>query len=200
MTHTSAKDRLRFDRADELATTALLWLGVGATAAYALFVGLDWALRTQVTLTDVPLEVPPESAGVGRIVGPVQADVLVEGVSGPHLALLLASGIVVVAAAAWGALLLTRFLRDLGRGEPFSMANVARLRIVAALLVLVPLTTDMLYAIARAEVMGAAGSGQDAGFMFTFTPAWLVAGLLVAAMAQAFATGTRLRADVDGLV
>ena len=37
-------------------------------------------------------------------------------------------------------------------------------------------------------------------FIVSFTPAWLVAGLLVAAVAQAFAAGSRLQHDVEGLV
>ena len=102
-----------------------------------------------------------------------------------------------LAATVWGAVLLQRLLKDLGRGEPFSRANVSRLRIVALLLMVVPLFADMAYAMARSTLMSA--QGVD-GFVFSFSPGWLLAGILVAAVAQAFASGTTLRADVDGLV
>ncbi len=192
------RDRLRFDRLDRLATVALLWLVVGAAAAYPLFITLDWALRRQVTMTGVPVEVAKGAAGAGEVVGGMtQAHVLVGDVSAGHLALLLAGPVLAVTAAAWGALLLGRFLRDLAAGTPFDRANVTRLRVVALLLVVVPVGTGLVYSIARAEIMDAAGGF---GFLFSFTPAWLVAGLLVAAVAQAFAAGTRLQHDVDGLI
>jgi hypothetical protein len=106
--------------------------------------------------------------------------------------------VLTVAAAVWGAVLLSRFLRDLAGGRPFTPANVTRLRVIALLLMLVPLLLGGgLYGVARAIVMDQAGA---ASFVFSFTPAWLVAGLLVAAVAQAFAAGSRLQDDVDGLV
>lgn len=192
------RDRLRFSRLDELATVALLWLVVGAASAYPLFVTFDWVLRRQVTLTGVPVEVNKGAAGAGEVVGGMtQAHVLVSGVSAGHLALLLIGPVMAVTAAAWGALLVGRFLRDLAAGTPFHPANVTRLWVVALLLILVPVAAGLVYSIASAEIMDAAGAF---GFTFSFTPAWLVAGLLVAAVAQAFAAGTRLQQDVDGLV
>ncbi|WP_299521164.1 DUF2975 domain-containing protein [uncultured Serinicoccus sp.] len=192
------RDRLRFDRLDRLATVALLWLVVGVTAAYPLFITLDWALRRQVTLTGVPVEVDKGAAGAGEVVGGMtEAHVLVGEVSAGHLALLLVGPVLVVAAAVWGAVLVGRFLRDLAAGTPFDVANVTRLRVVALLLMLVPVGAGLVYSIARAEIMDAAGAF---GFIVSFTPTWLVAGLLVAAVAQAFAAGSRLQHDVDGLV
>ena len=198
MTSTPHRDRLRFDRADRITTVVLLWFAVGTTAAYPLFVALDWALRRRVTVTGVPVEVDPGAAGAGEVVsGLVEADVLVGGVSGGHLALILLAPVLTAAAAVWGAVLLSRFLRDLAGGRPFARANVTRLRVIALLLMLVPLLGGGLYGVARAIVLDQAGA---ASFVFSFTPAWLVAGLLVAAVAQAFAAGSRLQDDVDGLV
>ena len=197
------RDRLRFDRFDRLATVAVLWLVIGAAAAYPLFITLDWALRRRVTLTGVPVDVDKGAAGAGEVVGAMtQAHVLVSEVSAGHLALLLAGPVLAVAAAAWGGLLLGRFLRDLAAGTQFDRANVTRLRVVALLLILVPVLADLVYSIARATIMDAAGADS---FAVSFTPAWLVAvllvaGLLVAAVAQAFAAGTRLQHDVDGLI
>lgn len=192
------RDRLRFDRLDRLATVALLWLAVGAAAAYPLFVTIDWIRRRQVTLTGVPVEVAPGAAGAGEVVdGLTEAHVLIGEVSAGHLALLLVGPVIAVAAAAWGAVLLVRFLRDLGAGAPFDRANVTRLRVVALLLMLVPVLVGAVYSMARAEIMEAAGG---TGFVFSFTPMWLVAGLMVAAVAQAFAAGARLQDDVEGLV
>lgn len=190
-------DWARFDRGDQIATGILLWLIVGVSAGYAVFVSLDWMLRRQVTLTEVPLEVGEDAAGTGRVVGMPSGNVLVEGVSAGHFALLMVPVLLGLAATVWGAVLLQRLLKDLGRGEPFSRANVSRLRIVALLLMVVPLFADMAYAMARSTLMSA--QGVD-GFVFSFSPGWLLAGILVAAVAQAFASGTTLRADVDGLV
>ncbi|WP_134771957.1 DUF2975 domain-containing protein [Ornithinimicrobium flavum] len=198
MTTTPHRDRLRFDRADRWVTIVLLWLVVGAAAAYPLFVALDWALRRQVTLTGVPVEVDPGAAGAGQVVsGVADAHVLVGGVSAAHLALLLLAPVLTVAAAVWGAVLLSRFLQDLAAGTPFARANVRRLRVIALLLLLVPPVAGAVYGAARALIMDQAGAP---GFLVTVTPAWLVAGLLVAAVAQAFAAGARLQDDVDGLV
>lgn len=192
------RDRLRFDRFDRLATVALLWLAVGAAGAYPLFVTLDWALRRQVTLTGVPVEVDKGAAGAGEVVGAMtEAHVLVGDVSAGHLALLLVGPVLAVTGAVWGALLLGRFLRDLAAGTQFDRVNVTRLRVVALLLMLVPVGAGLVYSIARANIMDAAGAD---GFIVSFTPAWLVAGLLVAAVAQAFAAGSRLQHDVDGLI
>ncbi|WP_161600167.1 hypothetical protein [Serinicoccus marinus] len=74
---------------------------------------------------------------------------------------------------------------------------MSRLRIVALLLMVVPLASDMVYAIGRSELLSA--KGVDA-YVFVFSPGWLLAGILVAAVAQAFASGVTLRSDVDGLV
>ena len=192
------RDRLRFDRLDQLATVALLWLVVGAAAAYPLFITLDWALRRQVTLTGVPIKVDKGAAGAGEVVGGMtEAHVLVGEVSAGHLALLLVGPVLAVAAAVWGALLVGRFLRDLAAGTPFERTNVTRLRVIALLLILVPAGAGLVYSIARAQILDAAGAFS---FIVSFTPAWLVAGLLVAAVAQAFAAGSRLQHDVDCLV
>lgn len=190
-------DWARFDRGDQIATAILLWLLVGFSAGYAVFISLDWMLRRQVTLTEVPLEVGEDAAGTGRIVGMPTGTVLVEGVSAGHFALLMAPVLVGLIATVWGAVLLQRLLKDLGRGEPFSRANVSRLRIVALLLMVVPLASDSVSAIARSELLSA--KGVDA-YVFVFSPGWLLAGILVAAVAQAFASGVTLRSDVDGLV
>lgn len=192
------RDRLRFDRLDQLATVVLLWLVVGAAAAYPLFTTFDWVLRRQVTLTGVPVELDKGAAGAGEVVGGItEAHVLVSEVSAGHLALLLVGPLLAAAAAVWGAVLVGRFLRDLAAGTPFDRANVTRLRLIALLLMLVPVGAGLVYSIARAEIMNTAGVFS---FTISFTPAWLVAGLLVAAVAQAFAAGSRLQHDIDGLV
>ncbi|ANS79254.1 hypothetical protein SGUI_1858 [Serinicoccus hydrothermalis] len=191
------KDWARFDRADKIATTAVLWLAVGVSAAYGLFISLDWMLRRQVTLVGVPLEVDAGAAGTGRVVGMPDAQVLVDGVSAGHFALLMAPQVLSLAAMVWGAVLVTRLLRDMGRGEPFTRINVWRLRVMALLLVVVPIVADFVTAVATAKILMA----RDVrAFAFEFSFGWMVGGLLLAAIAQAFANGTKLRADVDGLV
>src|SRR5699024_10893751 len=87
-----------------ITTVVLLWFAVGTTAAYPLFVALDWALRRRVTVTGVPVEVDPGAAGAGEVVsGLVEADVLVGGVSGGHLALILLAPVLTAVAAPYAA-------------------------------------------------------------------------------------------------
>lgn len=192
------RDRFRFDRLDRLATVVLLWLAVAAAAAYPLLIALDWVRGRHVTLAGVPVEVAPDAAGAGQVVdGLTEAHVLVGDISAGQLALLLVGPVLAVAAVASGAVLLVRFLRDLAAGTPFAPANVTRLRVVAVLLMLTPVGAGLLYSVARAQIMDPAGTTS---VVFSFTPAWFVAGLLVAAVAQAFVAGARLQDDVDGLV
>lgn len=191
------KDWARFDRSDNVATTVLLWLVIGLSAGYAVFVSLDWILRRRVTLLGVPVDVEQGAAGVGRVMGEAEAQVLVDSVPAADFALLMAGVLTGVAATIWGGVLLTKLLRDLGQGEPFTRANVTRLRTIAVLLLVTPLLASVLGAAARSAIL--AGTG-DGGLIFTIEQGWVVAGLLVAATAQAFASGARLRADVDGLI
>ncbi|OLT42442.1 hypothetical protein BJF86_15120 [Serinicoccus sp. CNJ-927] len=154
-------------------------------------------LRRQVTLVGVPLEVDAGAAGTGRVVGMPDAQVLVDGVLAGHFALLMAPQVLSLAAMVWGAVLVTGLLRDMGRGEPFTRVNVGRLRVMALLLVVVPIVADFVTAVATAEILVA----RDVRVLAVeFSFGWMVAGLLLAAIAQAFANGTKLRADVDGLV
>lgn len=196
-TRTDSQDRFRFDRSDRIATQTLLWIGVAVTAIAPVLTAVDWFRRRQVVVNEVPVEVGEGAARAGRVVGPAFGDVLVQGVGAGQLMLLLSSGVLVVAAAVWGAILLGRVLGDLGRGEPFAQANVTRLRIVALLLLVVPLAADVLYGVARTQIL--ASQGADSLWV-NFQPGWILVGLLVAAVAQAFASGSRLRADVEGLV
>lgn len=194
------RDRMRFDRADRLATTILLWLAVLATAVAPIAVVVDWLARRRVVLAGVPVDVDPAAAGVGQVVGPVQAAVQVDGVGGGHLALYLLPALLVLGATVWGAVLLSRFLRDLGRGEPFAPANVTRLRVVALLIIVVPILVSMVESIARTEILLAQGLAGGDAWSMDITLVWVLVGFLVAAVAQAFAAGARLQDDVEGLV
>lgn len=192
-----SRDWARFDRADQIATTILLWLLIGFSAGYAVFISLDWFLRRQVTLRGVELEVSEDAAGTGRVVGQPEGNVLVDEVSTGHFLLLMVPVLLWVGALVWGGVLVSRLLRDLGQGEPFARSNWRRLVILALLLMVTPVTVSMVEAIARAEILRARGVEA---FYFTFSFEPFIVGLLVAAVATAFAAGSRLRADVDGLV
>lgn len=195
-----SRDWLRFDRADRIVTAVLLWLAVGVSVALPLLLSVRWFLRGEVALTGVPVDVTEGAVGPGRVVGRAEAEVLLGDVGATHFLLILLPMVLVVAATIWGAVLLGRFLTDLGRGEPFVRANVTRMRIIGLLLIVVPLVGDVLYGIARTVALEAAGADAATVFSVNITPAWVVAGLLVAAVAEAFAAGIRLREDLDGLV
>ncbi|MCA1690981.1 MAG: DUF2975 domain-containing protein [Actinobacteria bacterium] len=96
----------------------------------------------------------------------------------------------------WLLRLLSRSVRD---GDPFTAANVRRLRAIGFLLVVgAPIATLASRAcdqwLASTSTVGELGSG------FTLPGAGPVAGLGVFVLAEVFAHGARLRADVEGTV
>ena len=111
-------------------------------------------------------------------------------------------GLITTAAIALVAGQLLGLLRDIQSREPFAAASVRRLRIIALILLIAPMVALAADAVAGAAVRSAAF--VDAPFAFLFTANGILiaagAGLMVAAIAEAFARGAELRADVDGLV
>lgn len=100
-----------------------------------------------------------------------------------------------------GAVLLLRLLARAGRGEPFIAGSVRLLRMLAVVILaygvlipFLPTLTGMMVA------WPSSADGAVAGLLSPFSLLPLVVGLLVAALAECFRVGTRLRNDVEGLV
>lgn len=102
-------------------------------------------------------------------------------------------------------LMLLLLLLDTHGGRPFLRRNLNRLRIAACVIFVAAALVPLARAWANEEVMTAAvtPSGVDHG-LFDYDPSvtimWLLIGLLVLAVAEAFRIGGRLAEDTEGLV
>lgn len=176
---------LRFDRADRLGTELLVvvvW--VSATAALLADPVRSWWRDSALTIN-----VGGDAASVVTVVDPTLAD---------RVSTLLPS-VIAVLALTLGAWLTVRLLRSISAGDPFERVAVRRLRIIAALLLLVPPAVAVGASLAASSVNARHDLGVSE-FSITLPLAWMLAGLLVAAVAQAFVTGGALRDEVEGLV
>ncbi|MBK6873226.1 MAG: DUF2975 domain-containing protein [Kineosporiaceae bacterium] len=196
------KDRLAFDRWDRLGLAALLALVALAAIARSVVQPLAaWARGQELTVPYVSsITVPPLDA-VGTRYGEGRYDLRLDDPTTTQRLIDLAPGLlllVLILTACW---LVFRLMRDIGRGEPFAPRNVARLRLLAAVLALgVPVEF-----VARGMSTMAMLSNADLG---SLNPAgqvelpWLsvLAGMCLALLAEAFKAGSRLRDDVEGLV
>ena len=196
------RDVLAFDRFDRWGLVFLL----GAVALAALLAGVveplaDWVTGGPLSpRVESAVTVPPlDAAGVGYGSASYTVDAVDPGAGARLLALLpglLLSVLVVL--SCWCIVLL---LRTVASGDPFDPVNVTRLRVIAGALVVGAPVAHLLQLVSDAVVLG----GLDLGGLdltFTLDIPWLpmVAGLVVAMLAEAFKAGSRLRADVDGLV
>ena len=100
-----------------------------------------------------------------------------------------------------GALLVLRLLARVGRGEPFGAGSVRLVQLLAVVILaygvlvpFLPILTGLMVA------WSASADGSVAGTFSPFSLLPLVVGLLVAALAECFRVGSRLRDDVEGLV
>jgi len=196
------RDLLAFDRFDRWGLVVLL----GAVALGAILAGVveplaDWATGAPLTPEVVSeVTVPPlDAAGVGY--GPATYGVdLVDPIAGQRLLDLVPGvlGAVLVVLACWCIVLL---LRTVAAGDPFAPVNVVRLRVVAAVLVLGVPVVDVLESLVGTVLLDGLDFGSLAlPFMLDIPWVPMLAGLVVAMLAEAFKTGSRLRDDVDGLV
>ncbi|MFT4163644.1 MAG: DUF2975 domain-containing protein [Microlunatus sp.] len=199
---------LTFDRADFIATRVLIIaIALGSLMITLIWPVISW-LRGEplhwVVAVDVAAGMPDELTTTSNTVAQWNGEVLVtlsQASATTWLATLL-PGLVLTTAVALAAVQLLGLLRDIQAREPFAVASVRRLRILALILIIAPMLSLVADAIASATVRSAAF--VDAPFALLFTANGILiaigAGLMVAALAEAFARGAELRADVDGLV
>lgn len=96
-----------------------------------------------------------------------------------------------------------RVVRSIQGGTPFTAMTLRRVRTIAAILMVTPLLLVIPIAV-RAAVLARHAFETD-GLSFAFEIPWpylavSLVGLLLAALAQAFAHGVELEDDVEGLV
>jgi len=198
------RDLLEFDRADRIGARALIAAVLAGTAYVTIlepirrWVGGD---PVEVGASLQQVGAPSLPAGGLRVESPTDVALSVAApTDGERLAQLLV-GLATLACVALVGVLVLRLVGDLGRGDPFQRRNVTRLRVIALVVGFGPL------------LLAIVGSGVDAWLLARRMPegasytaswdvpvAWIVAMLLLAAIAQAFAIGARLRDDVEGLI
>ena len=197
-----------FDRWDFVATKVLITaITLGTLATAVMWPAISW-LRNEplrwVVAVDAAAGLPHDLSLAPAASAQRNGEALVtltEASTATWLAALL-PGVITTAAVALVASQLLGLLRGIQSREPFATASVRRLRIIALILLIAPMLTLSANALAGAVVRSAAF--VDAPFAFLFTANGILiaagAGLMVAALAEAFARGVELRADVEGLV
>lgn len=206
----TVKDPLRFDGVDVKFTKAA---GVGVAVVTALF-AIVWPIVSWVR--GEPLVVwfdgAAEGAAEGMVPGAAPGVTVTHGSRvfaefaeaspGLWLASLVPPALFVIflVFVLW---LLWRLLDDVGDAHPFTMANVARMRGIA--IVMMGGSVVLLFArgLANGYLASHAFVDESVLFAYDFEPSSLLlpgVGLLIAALAEAFKRGIQLESDVEGLV
>jgi hypothetical protein len=175
---------------------------------YGKSVVIEVELNRPVQLPDGP-RMRDTAAGTvddatgGRYVelqGPWKAQAQFYSATPAQRLLFLGPPIVVGLTAMVVAFLLLRLLGTVRRGEPFVAANVRRLRAVAATIAIGTTVAQLLDMALRMDLLSEPAIERfvDMDASLSLNP--LLAAVLVAAVAEILAVGTRLRAEVEGLV
>lgn len=198
-----ATDPLRFDRSDMLALQVML-VGAVVGTAVATF-GLQllaWVRGEAVTagyVHDVTVKgLPAEGVSVQQ---PADLVLVLTSPSVGDRLLGLLPGVLATALVLTVVVLLLRVLGDLAHDDPFRPANVTRLRVVAMVAGLGAALHSLLCVLVDAELLrGHLPDGLPLVATWSLPVLGLVAMTVIAAIAEAFKAGSRLRDDVDGLI
>lgn len=196
------RDWFAFDRSDRWGMGILLALVVINTAATSIVIPVRrWLAGDGIPLPFLSDVTVPELDAVGTSYGVAAYDVTLADPTVAQRLLDLAPGVLIVGLMATGSLLIVAVMRTIAAGDPFVAANVRRMRQLAALLLVGPFFTFFLSMSAHGALLGDVDLGGLALSAVLDIPwAWLVAGMVVALLAEAFKAGSRLRDDVEGLV
>lgn len=202
---------LRFDRWDFLATRILLIVSVAITALFNVVLPLaDW-LRGRPLIWQLQTAFRPRAdqlkPGVHGVHDGTVTVSITDAPAGTWVATLV-PGLITCLIAGVLVWLVWRLLGGIQAGHPFVAGSVTWLRAIAATLILGPIPLGAAFGFANGSVTNAAISQiPPTPIIFLTIDAsasngWLLVGLglLVAAIAEAFAKGARLQEDVDGLV
>lgn len=196
------RDLWAFGRSDRWGFTALLGLAALVTVLGGVVAPIrDWTAGTPVPVeVYAPVSVPAlDAVGVEHGLGAFEVLVPVSSAGVRMLAVL--PGLLVALLVVVGGWLVLRLMRTVAAGEPFAPANVARLRGLAVLLVFGSSVVFFLEMAVRGALLGTVDlGGLEPGLVLDVPWLAILAGMVLALLAEAFAAGTRLRDDVEGLV
>ncbi|WP_150242579.1 DUF2975 domain-containing protein [Nocardiopsis quinghaiensis] len=210
---------LSWSRADSAILKFVLVVFLGFQAVHGLFLAV-WGAGLVAADTSAGLNVIqrwlPAGTPAPAVEVPARGDVTVEGAermvitfhdpSQAERLLLVAPSLLTVLAIGLVTYLLLRMAMTLDRGDPFTPANVRRMFAIALTVIAGSILVPVVEAVVGAE-LGSRAVEPDAPVFFALTlgleggvvPLLLV-GLVLAALAEVFRRGTRLREDVEGLV
>ena len=205
-----ARNLLDFDQVDAIGTKVLLGLITIVVTIYALIMPLiDW-IRGKAFVVEVPAlaGMDVESADLklrlgASILETTAMRVRIEDASTTLRLLDLAAGLVLVTATALVAWLILRVINQIVAGDPFAGAAMSWLRGIAGTLILAPVVYFPLMMARNGKAIGETLDTRTASMDFSFSLGLLgpmAVGLVIAALAQAFADGGRLREDAEGLI
>ena len=195
-------DPLTFDSKDRWSLGLLLALVVLATVVVEVVqpirrwtAGQGIPVDIIVPVTAPDLLLPVGDGGAGSV------EVLVPAPDALWRLLDLAPGVLTAAMVVLGCWWLVGVMRTIAAGDPFHPANVRRLRALGGLLVIgAPVVFFVELSVAGA-ILGRADVGDvDVATHLALPWVPLVAGMVVALLAEAFKAGSALREDVEGLV
>jgi hypothetical protein len=196
------RDWLTFDRSDRFGLAALLGLVAVVTGLSQVVAPvISWSRGEHLAVPFISEISVPQLDRTGVEHGEGVYELLVDDPTTGQRLLDIAPGVLTLALILLACWLVIRLMHDIGRGEAFTLRNVTRMRLLAALLAFgVPIV-----GFARLSCSGAILGGIDLGGLppaFYFEIPWLpvVIGTCVALFAEAFKAGTALRADVEGLI
>lgn len=200
---TERTDGPKFDRLDRVGLRAVLWV-VGLLSVVEGVVAplVNW-------VTTGPLEgvVQADVAVRGMVTGasvdnPIAVPVTLADPTAGQRVFTALPGLLTAAAVLLVVWLLDRLLRDLGSGDPFTKRNVRRLNLIALTVGLGSAVVTGANVIADLMLSDSVLTDEvvTRAFAVQLPFGFLGVMLVVAAIAEAFRHGVRLRDDVDGLV
>lgn len=196
----------RWSRTDALVLQSLL----GGVFAIVAIVGLvlpllgvvgvlDIASTRQVLVTDVAATGLPDAGGV-QLTASEEATLTVVDPTLRERLLLELPGLFGAALMLLGLWLLFLVARTLCAGDPFEPRNPLRLYALGALIGVGSLVGSLLTAVTTARLVAGTPVEDHVPFSAELSALPLVVALLVAALAEAFRIGVRLREDTEGLI
>lgn len=196
------KDPLTFDRLDRWGLGIILGLVAAATVVAQVvqpvlrWVGGDALPVEVITPVEAPgLDLRLGDGGAGTV------EVLLPELGAPWRLLDLLPGVLMAAMVVLGCWLLVSVMRTVAAGDPFHPSNVRRMRAVGGLLVLgAPVVHFFDRAVTDALLAQYDLGGVEVVALLTVPGLPVLAGMVVALLAEAFKGGSRLRDDVEGLV
>ena len=161
----------------------------------------EWASGEPLTAEVLSAVTVPQLDATGVDYGPASYDVVLADPSAGQRLLALAPGVLATLLVLLACWCLVLVLRTVAAGDPFEPLNVTRLRVVAAVLVIGWPVVFFLQMAVQGALLGSLDlGGLDVSFGLDLPWVPVLAGMVIAMLAEAFKAGSRLRDDVDGLV